>query len=79
MTEEEAKTKWCPFARVPGISLGGHGIAINRSTEDDPKQKSLTPKCIGSDCMAWREDLTRDEASQGFAAQSGHCGLAGNP
>lgn len=41
MTEDEAKTKWCPF------SAGGkkveRGATFIRS-----------PNCIGSACMAWR-------------------------
>lgn len=77
MTEEEAKTKWCPFSRYAFPS----GVTANREGQCEtmhPHMERAT-RCIGSDCMAWREDLTRDEASQGFAAQSGHCGLAGKP
>lgn len=46
MTEEEAKAKWCPFAREDGGA--GHGAA-NR----DYAGKTMTP-CIASLCMAWR-------------------------
>lgn len=37
MTEEDAKTKWCPFIR------SGYGVNLPRSTH----------KCIGSDCAMW--------------------------
>lgn len=41
MTEDEAKTKWCPFAHLEG--------AGNRHSDNSP-----AVLCIGSDCMAWR-------------------------
>ena len=50
ITEEEAKTKWCPFSRV---GVGQEGIGINRRNFDKP---TITEQycCIGSQCMAWR-------------------------
>ena len=32
--------------------------------------------CNASACMMWREDLTREEAENGYQAKNGHCGLA---
>jgi hypothetical protein len=50
MTEEEAKTKWCPMLRK-----GPLGTARN-APEDVPNT------CIGSVCMMWRfEPGTREE------------------
>lgn len=60
MTEEEAKTKWCPFARTLGtLSVQVHGIETvvangphNRGfAMDGPLTKCL---CIASACMAFR-------------------------
>jgi len=52
MTEDEAKIKWCPFARY--VSHNGEGI--NRWVTAEDTQLSPDPaKCIGSACMAWRE------------------------
>lgn len=58
MTEAEAKTKWCPFARQmvtidspPGNPLQGY--SANRF---DGNRMSL---CIGSGCMAWVETHVR--------------------
>jgi hypothetical protein len=62
MTEEEAKTKWCPFARVIALTENGREHhAGNRVREhndggisfrDDFNPRSA--RCIGSACMAWR-------------------------
>ncbi len=63
MTEDEAKLKWCPHARVSHDGTG------NRYAMDtDYSTKSAFATCIASDCMQgcdingnWR----------------GYCGLAG--
>jgi len=67
MTEEEAKTKWCPFARVVSSIKREEERArpaINRvgGRVDD---QCL---CLASGCMAWRRRGARD---------NGYCGLAG--
>lgn len=66
MTEEEAKARWCPFARV------GHGnrMAVHLDERD--------AMCRGSACMAWRWVEWPDirEVQQ---APLGYCGLAGIP
>lgn len=51
MTEDEAKTKWCPFARVEGPYAYGNP-AINRTAKNQPAKNT---RCIGSACMAWRK------------------------
>lgn len=64
MTEEEAKTKWCP-----------HAIASHTNPRQHNGEVWLH-NCIGSACMAWRwsdETMTRE------ASDSGFCGLAGKP
>ena len=69
MTEDEAKTKWCPQARVSA------GIQYNAANRRSPTYRGDPPlmldggNCIGSGCMAWRETST----------QHGYCGLAGRP
>ena len=68
MTEDEAKTKWCPQSRVSSVGSTGRA-GINR---DDYGGKNKTPdgtNCIASGCMAWRET----------SSQHGYCGLAGKP
>lgn len=52
LAEEEAKTKWCPEARIlpnaPGYGAG------NRFAEDPHPIFMAETRCIGSACMAWR-------------------------
>lgn len=48
MTEEEAKTKWCPQARIDGLT---DLPAYNRCIDGSAPKASC---CIGSACMMWR-------------------------
>lgn len=73
MTEDEARTKWCPFARVAMDYHEGPNrfiVGFNRdmlgpeSYDPDDQNFSYEPtRCIGSACMAWRWlPLMADEA-----------------
>ena len=85
MTEDEAKTKWCPFVRVSGTGGEWH---TNRPSHADVDAKPFD-HCIGSACMAWRVDAERfqdarsgrlsdrDTTGHGTWIKLGHCGLAG--
>lgn len=55
VSEAEARTKWCPFARVPYST----GTSFNCAAGPDPEAQNVTgwplnARCIASDCMAWR-------------------------
>lgn len=87
MTEDEAKTKWCPFSRVEtfdaqgGLSGGNRGGGIT--------------SCLGSACMAWRwgvqhphggwiefvprPEMTEEQKADPANRLGGYCGLAGRP
>ena len=59
LTEDEAKTKWCPFARVIADGTGNFYASGNRvkNHANWPVETKLNPetaRCIGSACMAWR-------------------------
>jgi hypothetical protein len=55
LTEEEAKTKWCPLARVSNPA--GTAQPANRVMHDGAVLAGLSAfNCIGSVCMAWRWD-----------------------
>lgn len=58
MTEEEAKTKWCPFARTKTLkfSTDDGGVAsANRDFDGLPIDHLHT--CMASACMAWRRQF----------------------
>lgn len=67
MTEEDAKTKWCPFARSQD---GDNNSGLNRGQHGKPDHWCL---CLASQCMAWRW------SSPYKAKGIGYCGLAGKP
>ena len=72
--EGDAKSKWCPFARMSEA-----GSTYNRCGP------AADLECIGSHCMAWRWHTThiKDPAGSGNLVESadtyGYCGLAGAP
>ncbi len=73
MTEQEARTKWCPMARVSTYSVGNPAeSAANRTDEGTPYPAS---RCIASDCMMWRWE--EDHTYTG--KHDGSCGLGGKP
>lgn len=88
MTEDEAKTKWCPFAKPSETSA-------LRYVDASRPQHSL---CIGSACMAWRwlpplwefrsyggGTYTEPKEVNGYGVEGtplpreGFCGFAGPP
>lgn len=76
MTEDEAKTKWCPFARYTSV----RGTGINRWIDEGDTNMSPDPaKCIGSACMAWREVTSFRADRLTDEIVGGYCGLAGAP
>lgn len=79
MTEEEAKTKWCPIVRPVNVSATARAV-------------SGSATCIASACMAWRwaqpgivSGLDLSGTAEEVAARypdiqsDGYCGLAGAP
>ena len=57
MTEDEAKTKWCPFVRLSVTRWFGDPPIVpitataNRVIAEENQEKTF---CISSACMAWR-------------------------
>ncbi len=81
MTEDEAKTKWCPMVRY-GVADDGK-CSTNRSPEVWGPQHGATSRvnahCIGSQCMAWRLMPKLEDPASGIKMipDGGYCGLAG--
>ena len=85
LTEEEAKSKWCPLVRVmqrpiqetPAKSV--HPVvSVNRMpyVNDDMSHLRLKEHCcIGSDCMAWHTVFSASPTDK----PKGFCGAFGRP
>jgi len=72
MTEDEAKTKWCPYA--------------NGGMQTPTSTGRARWGCIASACMVWRWNINYvskpDDTNFGRTVVSktdGYCGLAGKP
>lgn len=66
MTEDDAKTKWCPMTRIGDMNVP---TGINRGNNSNNK-------CIASDCMVWKFTDTRTKDGYGNARNpEGQCGL----
>ena len=63
MTEQEARSKWCPMGRV----LGGVNKGTYNRMEEDGEGSGLS-LCLASDCAMWVWDKYKYEIQ-------GHCGL----
>ena len=81
MTEDQAKTKWCPMVRViigPDNAAWQSSMLTNRG---DIPAANTNLLCIASDCMMWVVDTPKGSSrSEGMTVNStheyGHCGLA---
>jgi len=75
MTEDEAKTKWCPQVRFTSDSHK-NTVSINKYIDGGIPPAS---NCIASDCMMWKEthEIRQDPETKEMGAypNGGHCGL----
>lgn len=70
MTEEEAKMKWCPMARVfvaDGVGAANRGLPGIDAGPGGEKVEDLSANCLGSRCMVW---------CAGHKTGHGSCGLS---
>ena len=81
MTEDEARKKWCPMARIASDPEDASS-AYNRNPDAEGVIQNGS-RCIASDCMMWRDtNSSENEARRvkGLSSQrEGFCGLAGKP
>ena len=69
MLESEAKTKWCPMARLTGVASGGDSLWI--SNRDD-NHNLARMYCLGPVCACWVDTGYDDAAKE----RTGRCGVA---
>jgi hypothetical protein len=74
-SEEEARERWCPLARIDGNSR------IVNTLHDGFKGSPAPYHCIAGECMMWREvHVAHLKAGTGRAmANHGYYGLAARP
>lgn len=90
MTEDEAKSRWCPHARIvfDGVSTVGNRHPRSAGSFEAEDLLLSPSRCIGSACMAWRwlerpAETVRPTPGAPLAAKrvlvggAGFCGLAG--
>lgn len=53
MTEDEVKTKWCPYANRTTAKLSSYSVTLP-SKEDIHMDLRAYSTCLASECMAWR-------------------------
>ena len=70
MTEEEAKTKWCPEAHRRTTVVVHKDQLLNKQEMEEAVNRD---NCIASDCMMWRWSNHRDDCKIGY------CGKGGKP
>jgi hypothetical protein len=81
MTEDDAKTKWCPFARVQFVAQGPanrvdpHYLTYAQGPDREYVERQVeNTKCLGSACSAWRWRVQKAESPE---TRQGFCGLSG--
>ena len=71
VTEEEARTKWCPQTQI-SVIMGSDGFYCNKPRSTGNNNKN----CIASKCMVWRWDIHPDNLRKEAITTGGYCGLA---
>lgn len=94
MKEEEAKTKWCPMARVATVVISEKlSVVANRDISLLMPTNSFDPatdltKCIASACMMWQWETRLSSTMfeedgntprRERKGNDGYCGLARRP
>jgi hypothetical protein len=67
LSEDQALTRWCPFARCLDSDGSAALTSTNRPLKTDQGRRRTAINCIASECMAWRA----------VGRGRGYCGLAG--
>jgi len=82
MTEQEAKTKWCPMVRFQIGPDNPSWQNVAYSNRGDYFDNTCTG-CIASACMMWRYktngQMGYDRNPDDICLASGYCGLGGKP
>jgi len=72
MTEDEAKTKWCPETRFHVASGTVYHNRLIKTDDDTGSAKQNSANCIASDCACWVLEYL--DALDDYS-EHGRCGL----
>ena len=61
MSEEQAKTKWCPMLHIARVTQN-----FSMPTRSN---------CLASDCMMWQWKVVNNQYDDPDAPKEGYCGL----
>lgn len=76
VTEEQARTMWCPHARAANsIEPEAGNVSVNRVFEKGAADRDCL--CLANMCMAWRWVADRSFNGTPRNLRNGYCGLAG--
>ena len=75
MTEDEAKTKWCPETRFHVASGTVYHNRLTKTDDDIGSAKQNSANCIASDCACWVIDTEYYPDGRLKEIPGGHCGL----
>ena len=75
LSEEQARARWCPFARVDGNNR------INNTKNDGFANAPQPYHCIADECMLWRAvHMTHmKHGAEHLMANHGYCGMGDRP
>lgn len=79
VSEKEAPTKWCPFARAPySMDIPDTKAGCCAANRDADGLTSEADRCLGPECMAWQWDGVRKNPDN-TDDKMGRCGLTTAP
>lgn len=83
LTEEQARTKWCPHSRQIGVTSRDNGTCATVNREGPEHYGADNCLCIASGCMAWQFGTWtvggRIEVAKEDGHALGYCGAFGKP
>ena len=72
MTEDQAKTKWCPMVRSAESIESSVCNRYSERSDDSGLTDGSWNKCVASGCMMWKVVIRK---GGGLLEDSGECGL----
>lgn len=69
MTEDEAKTKWCPMVRITAFIDGDNcAWSVNNRGQWIAEEERIPRECLSSECALWKQSK--------YGTENGCCGLS---